>query len=372
MLACKVDYEIKDSDFGITTFTGHYMLPARIGQRLEIMDHRKAVKLLDICNRAGMCSLTTSGIVNWVTRLYEDGIIAKKVSGGMELQRDFESYVDLFNRIAGREDFGDILADGWYPTSKKIGMDPDYFVPGPGLVKGADSIRYGRFSTLDCERFANITNPRPHHGGLESRQSLAGLPLGMLKDDINNMGVSKDEFDRVFEPTPYYGRFNVARYAKHCEDVMAAFNSVGTCVSTALLPTAEASSLKLVASLYSAATGIGISTEELKKLGERAFNLFKLLNVREGFTRRDDVCPKVWLSPRDSPDGTKIMMDYYKKKTIILRVDIERLLNDYYNERSGAGIQRMGLPQKRGYLNWGLKDDEGEKHTGNGTFWLCH
>ena len=354
ILACKVDYEIKDGEFkGLFSSTGHFMLPARIGQRLEIYDPKKAVKLLDICNRAGMCALTTSGIVNWVTKLYEDGIITKRDTGGLELQRDFESYLSLFEMIIKREGFGDTLADGWYPISKKIGVNPDEFEPGPGIVKGVDSIRDGRFSTFDCERFANITNPRPHHGGLESRQSLAGLPLGMLKEDIKNMGTSEDEFERVFESTPYYGRFNVARYAKHCEDVMAVYNGVGTCVSTALLPTPEESSLKLITSLYSAATGIEISVEELKRLGERAFNLFKVLNVREGFSRRDDVCPRVWLLPRDTPDGKKIMFDYYKKRAIS-EEDIEKLLDDYYFER-GWDIKE-GIPTKKKLIELGLED----------------
>lgn len=179
-LACKVNYKIKDGEFkGLTSFTGHYTLPARVGQRLEIEDYREAVKLLDLCNRAGMCYFTTSSIVNWITRLYEKRRISKEETG-LELERNFDLYLDLFERIASREEVGDLLADGWYPISNKIDVD---------------------------------------------------------------------------------GR-------------------------------------------------------ELKKRGERAFNLFKIVNIREGFSREENTCSKIWLTPRETPDETKEMMDYYKEKRI--------------------------------------------------------
>jgi aldehyde:ferredoxin oxidoreductase len=50
-----------------------------------------------------------------------------------------------------------------------------------------------------------------------------------------------------------------------------------------------------------AATGWDVSVEELQRIGERATNLARVFNVREGFTRKDDVLPERLYTP--SPVG---------------------------------------------------------------------
>ncbi len=352
ILACRVDYEVKEGEFkGLTSFTASYFIPTRIGQRLEITDINQSVKLLDICNRAGMCALTTSGMVNWVTRLYEDGALTKEKTGGLELSRNFETYIGLFEDIVHRRGLGDLLADGWYPVSEKIGSDPDEFVQGTGICKGADCIQDIRFTTLDPQRFAYFTNPRPHHGGVQSAVTLPKMPLDILKEDVRNMGVSEDAFDRIFTPAEYYGDFNVGIYGKHSEDVMAVHNGVGTCIVYAI-PPFLALNVNVIAPIYSAATGIEVTPEELKKRGERAFNLSKMINVREGFSRKDDRCSNIWLTPRQTPDGPRPIMDYYRKREIS-KEDIDRLLDDYYKER-GWDVEE-GIPSQRKLAELGLE-----------------
>ena len=354
-MACRVDYEIKNGEFkGLASFTGAYFLPARVGQRLEIEDCRKAVKLLDVCNRAGMCYFTASQMVNWVTRLFEKGVISKRETGGMELNRNFDVYLDLFEKIVAREGFGDILADGWYPASKLIGADPDEFVEGTGMFKGVDPIQDARFTKLHPQAFTHLTDPRPHHGGVQSAYTVPNLDVDSLKQDVRKMGISGEEFNRIFTPTPAYGAFNVARYAKHCEDRMAVYNSLGTCVVHALwgFLGIKYLNLELIAQIYSAATGIEVNAGELKKRGERAFNLLKILNVGEGFSRKDDRCSKIWLTPRKTPDGVAVLTDYYGKKRIS-RDDIERLLDDYYEERGWD--PENGLPFKQKLAELGLR-----------------
>ena len=341
VLACRVDYEIKEGDFeGLTSFSGSYFMPARIGQRLGIRDNKQSVKLLDICNRAGTCCLSTSGIVNWVTQLYEDGQLTKEMTEGLELKRDFETYLKLFEDIMKREGFGNLLADGWYPISEKIGADPDAFIPGTGIRRGADCIQDIRFTALDPQRFTYFTNPRPHHGGTQTAITLPKMSLDLLKEDVHNMGVSEEVFERIFTETEYYGDFNCGIYAKHCEDVMAVHNSVGTCIVYSIPPFLVLN-VKKIASIYSVATGIEVSPEELKRRGERCFNLYKMLNVNEGFSRKDDGCSNIWLSPRETPDGIKPIMDYYRKN-VISKDDIDKLLKDYYNER-GWDVE-LGIP----------------------------
>lgn len=84
--------------------------------------------------------------------------------------------------------------------------------------------------------------------------------------------------------------------------------------------------------LYNAVTGIQTNVRDLKRVGERAYNLYKLANAREGFGRAEDAFPNAWLIPISTPDGIQQLTDYYKKH-IITEADIHMLLDDYYDER---------------------------------------
>ncbi len=56
-----------------------------------------------------------------------------------------------------------------------------------------------------------------------------------------------------------------------------------------------------LADFYSAVTGIEVTPAELKTAGERSFNLLRALNVREGFSRKDDAPPPDLVPPQGDP-----------------------------------------------------------------------
>jgi aldehyde:ferredoxin oxidoreductase len=51
-------------------------------------------------------------------------------------------------------------------------------------------------------------------------------------------------------------------------------------------------SVELFARLLSAVSGLDFSADDLMKVGERTWNMERLYNLREGFTRADDTLPK--------------------------------------------------------------------------------
>ena len=330
MISCRTDYHIPEGPYqGVATFTGHHYLPARIVLRLGLEDAAEAIKLLDICNRAGICYFTVGGLLNWITRKEPESF-----------PREFSTYISLLDQIISKKDIGKVIAEGWYPLAEKLELDPDAFFEGTGLFKGADAIQDGRTTTIYPQRFTYLTNPRPHHGGTQSIYTIPKMGLKTLKDDASHFGLSSEEFSRVFTPTPYYGKFNVGRYAKHAEDSMAVQNSLGTCIVYTLLGT-DYIHIERLAGLYSTLTGISLTPRELKHFGERNFTLYKLLNIREGFNTRDQ-CSRIWLTPRQTPDGAKKLMDYHQTHELS-EGDIEQLLDDYYEER---GWNKNGIPTK--------------------------
>lgn len=59
---------------------------------------------------------------------------------------------------------------------------------------------------------------------------------------------------------------------------------------------------KTWAELFSKATGIESTYQELFKASERVINLERLFNIREGFTRKDDYLPQRF-SEEPVPEG---------------------------------------------------------------------
>lgn len=338
VISCRTDYYVPEGSYqGLTSFTGHHLLPARVALRLGIEEPGEVIKLLDICNRAGLCFFTVGALLNWITRLDPSSY-----------SRDFNTYLNLVEKIISRSDIGELLAEGWYPAAKELETEADAFPEGTGLFKGADAIQDGRTTTLDPQRFTYITNQRPHHGGTQAIYTLPRMSLQVLKEDASHLGISSEEFERVFTPTPYYGQFNVGRYAKHVEDAMAVHNSLGSCIVYTLFGT-DIIHIDKLAQFYTTCTGITISPQELKKAGERVFTLHKLLNLREGFNQRDKIS-RIWLTPRQTPDGPKPLKDYHQEHNLS-ESDVDRLLDDYYEER---GWNKNGIPSKKKLEELGL------------------
>ena len=74
-----------------------------------------------------------------------------------------------------------------------------------------------------------------------------------------------------------------------------------------------------------AITGWDIDGLELLKVGERVINLQRMFNIREGFSRQDDLLPERMKS--------KPAFGLYKKEESCVIKDFEHMLDEYYHAR---------------------------------------
>jgi aldehyde:ferredoxin oxidoreductase len=283
--------------------------------------------------------------MDWVTKLYEKGDITTKETDGFALKRNFKTYLRLVHLISQGEGLGKILAEGWFGTSKHLGRDArtDYF-SGFGIAKGTDCIYPGRAAKLDPMRFTmGMTNPRGGYSAQGHSATVAPLqPVKRIEADARELGTPPGALARIFKATPEFGAFNAARLTKHVEDFYAIACSLGLCT---IYATMGLINIRDCAELYSTATGLQTSPEEIKARGEMAYNLYKYLNVIEGFTRKDDACPEVWLKPLITPDGVEALTDYYRIKRLN-REEVNSLLDEYYDER-GWDVKTGGPTKSR-------------------------
>ena len=340
LLDCRIRWKIPNGEFaGETGYGSPYSKGATSGLLLGISDINKMIHWVTLANRAGICFYTSTRMIDFVTQLYAEGKLTKKDTGGMKLRRDYGSYLELFNKIIKREGLGNILAEGWIGAGERLGINPDdYWYCG--ISKGTDVIYEARTAKLHPLIFGYVTNPRPHHGGLHTLTISVNKPIEDLRRQVEGWGIPKEAVERIFTPAEHTGKFNIGRYARYMEDAMVVKNSTGLC---AIYTVHGPLLLDSLAEIYSAATGIEYSAGDMMKAGERAFNVYKLLNVREGFTRKDDRFPDLWLKPLDTPEGKEEMTDYYKIHSIT-KDDLQHLLDDYYMEREWD--KEKGIPTR--------------------------
>jgi aldehyde:ferredoxin oxidoreductase len=127
-----------------------------------------------------------------------------------------------------------------------------------------------------------------------------------------------------------------AALVKLYEDLSAVIDSLGLCIFTIFALNPEH-----YASLLSAVTGEPIGARQLLSMGERIWNLERLFNLREGFTKKDDQLPPRF-SQQTLPRG-------HSKNQV---VDLEPLLQEYYGLR---GWDEEGVPTKEKLAELGLE-----------------
>jgi aldehyde:ferredoxin oxidoreductase len=99
--------------------------------------------------------------------------------------------------------------------------------------------------------------------------------------------------------------------------------------------------------LFNPALGKNYTEEDLKLIGERIWNLAKMFNVREGFTRKDDYLPeRIFTEPLKGgiSDGK-----------FVVREEFEIALTNYYKLRGWDPKTSIPLPETLERL--GLRED---------------
>ncbi|MHC4398576.1 MAG: aldehyde ferredoxin oxidoreductase family protein [Planctomycetota bacterium] len=140
----------------------------------------------DLCNRAGMDTISTGSTVAFAIECFENGLITPDQTGGIELRwGNADAIVAITRAIARREGFGAVLADGTRRAAEQIGKGAERFavevggeelpMHDPRLVPGAATSykmdatpgRHTQMSTWILELGAGppdlVEQPQPQH-----------------------------------------------------------------------------------------------------------------------------------------------------------------------------------------------------------------
>ncbi|HSW10270.1 MAG TPA: aldehyde ferredoxin oxidoreductase family protein [Bacillota bacterium] len=292
---------------GTETCGPEYETMSALGSGCGLLDTGAVLKANDLCNIYGLDTISAGGVLQWAMECREKGLLTAGDLDGVDLRwGNAEAMNAMIRKIAFREGFGSVLADGVRRAAEQVGGDSyRWAVQAKGLEQSRVDTRSAKAYAL-----AFAVNPRgPDHLHTETFAEFGMSPesRALIRE------ITGDEELAV----PYLTdkRAEIVRWH---EDCYALTEALGFCVftTTALYGITP----RLMADMFSAFTGLEATADDLMLVGRRAVTLEKCINVRRGADRKADTLP--WRMMNEaSPD---------RPEAINGREELDRMLDEYY------------------------------------------
>lgn len=283
-----------------------YETLAGFGSQLLISDPEIVIEANDLCNRYGLDTISTSGVIAFAMEGVEKGLI-KNIEGNPSLVwGNGEAVIDLIHKIVQGEGLGKVLGFGVKTAAQAIGKEAEDFAIH---VKGLEP-PYHDPRALSSLAVAYATHWRGacHRGLSHSLERAANPQLGYEK--------VLDRFEQVGKG------ISTAKMQNYAE----LYNCLKLCqMIVSVVKITE------VLEWLNSVTGWEMDMEEFLKAGERSINLKRLYNQRCGVTGEQDTIPKRFLKEPFSSGGAADFVP-----------DLELMLNEYYSFR---GWSTEGNPE---------------------------
>ncbi len=228
--------------------------------------------LNNLCNRAGIDTISVGGTVAFAMECYENQIINKDDTDGLELTwGNTDAIIELVRKIIIGEGFGKILADGPKSASESIGKGSEkYAIHSMGQVLPMHDVKF--FNTMGR---TYAFDPTP---GRHTASSLDHYITGLMR---RNRYVKEFILPKGFK-TQGDAR---SEGMKMCASLHQCINSLGMCIFTYWFQTYP------MLELIKAIVGWEISIDELLKIGLRIQTLRQAFTVREGVILANNELP---------------------------------------------------------------------------------
>ncbi|MBW2040362.1 MAG: aldehyde ferredoxin oxidoreductase family protein [Deltaproteobacteria bacterium] len=310
-VGCKHLLEVGDKIFSLSCALSSIQA---FGGACHIKGWEEILQCSELANRLGLDVFSTVNLITMATELFERGIIKESETDGLKLEWGNPQLVrEIMRKIAYREGFGNILAEGLIEAPKIIGKGAEYYamhVKGLGLTFDLRP----RFS---ADNFSQIVNPRGAHPSSVSVTLVPRSP-DSIKRFCQKIKVPENRFEEVLKGPD---GFNPARLTKWSEDYTFALDALGVC----RFPIYQRIDLSLWTELYSSITGMETSPEEILQAAERALNAQREFNLREGAAPEDDIPPRRFFE-KPLKFGEKTFDPLNERHMM-------NLLGEYYQER---------------------------------------
>ncbi len=271
-----------------------------------------------LCDVLGLDTMSTGVTIAFATEAHRRGLLSTGDLDGIDLDWGAAGAIhEMIRKIAYREGVGGLLAEGVKRFSERL---------------GGEALRFAMHTK-------GLETP-----GYEPR-GMPGQALGYATGDRGGDHERSYVVHYEARGVPWLGQ-PVDPFARQGKAEIQVFTQNSTAANDTLILCHFAREMgeDTAIELLSAATGEEWTTEALHTVGERAWNITRLFNLREGFTRADDDLP---IRVKEEP-----LPDPRVKGQRISQEDLDCMLDDYYQLR---GWDRNGVPTEEKLSALGIK-----------------
>lgn len=271
-------------------------------------------KANDICNRMGIDTISTGAWISFLAECYEKKLIDQKDTGGIAINwGNGKVLVQLTEKIAKLEGIGQYFKEGIVGAAKIIGTE---------TLEAIVHVKNMDYPAHDprCHLAAGLNYATGTRGACHERADAQGF----FYPELGMEGPA-----RTMEEVP--------QYVIHQQNMSSLANSLSVCKFILRVPRL---SLSEIIEILNYTTGWGWTVKDLEIVGERGFVLERLINVRDGITRKDDILPKKMTIPAmTGPRAGRVPLPHNKA------------LDEYYRLR---GWTDDGIPTESSLKEIGL------------------
>ncbi len=316
-----------------------------------------------LCDDYGMDTRAVETMIMWLSRCHKSEILTEERTGiPLSTMGSMEFIEKLVRKIAFREGFGDVLAEGTVRAAEIVGQESDRFITDYMISTGENSV-YGPRLYLTTGILYAMEPRMPI-------QQLHEISVQLVMWALTQMGLDKmyltSEVLRAIAKRVWgseiaadlstiegkalaAAKIQDRQYAKECL-ILCDFSWP---ITHSLNTEDHMGDPTLESRICAAVTGRDVDEEGLYKMGRRVFNLQRAILAREGRKGREgDSLPEFeYTVPLKGDFGNPNCMvpgkdgePFYRKGMVVDRGEFEKMKDEYYETRGwdvSTGLQRQ-------------------------------
>ncbi len=290
-LSCKKSGFAKGAYGGIVNEGIEYETGTMLGANLLVTDLNGLHKMIEIADDYGIDIITLGNVIGFLMECYDKKLIDSTFLNGIDLKwGDVDASIELIHLIGKNTGIGIEASKGVKHLASVIGKgSSDFAIHVKGHELAAWNVQgYAKSFGIS---YTTANRGACHMTGGE----IAGQNLSVLRDSMGMCNFASS----WYKADLHYRHFILAL------------------------------------------TGIALTEDEFQQTGERMFNLERMMNCNEGFTREDDMLPE------------RFFKDTYtfgpQKDVVLDRNEFSKIMDEYYLSRGwqvSSGIPEESTLQK--------------------------
>ncbi|MEM2983523.1 MAG: aldehyde ferredoxin oxidoreductase C-terminal domain-containing protein, partial [Candidatus Bathyarchaeia archaeon] len=293
-----------------------------------------------LVNQWGMDTLEVGAMTSWAMELYEEGILTKEDTGGLDLRfGNKDAQIELIRMIKDKEGLGAILAEGPLRAAERIGRGSERYLVH---VKGMSNLHSDERPTPALALNIAVSSRGSDHLRGRPAIDLYNLPIEVL-DQIYRQPDGY-EGPLVNSYNAYTGKARQVMWQEMC---YMAVDSIGMCkYHTVFLGVNHPNSPEF-ARMIELNTDLLFTPLEIWEIARRCYTIERLFNIREGMKKEDD-----WLVDRYFDEPTPLGLPTARGKTID-RKKFKEMRAEYYRLQ---GWDENGVPPQKLLKELGIEE----------------